>query len=187
MLAAVTAQGMAPLEAPVVQKLGSPDVTEAEIIITLRKCSPHTAPGPDGIPMKLFKVFRRSFAPILAKVFSAIQAPPLENSSKALLPKPGNSLYVANTRPITLLGTDYRVLTRCLGARLGDILPTLIDPVQTAFLKGRNIGDSAMLLQVLPPLLEQQKESKNGLIDPIEFRSQLIVNISYSLNTIHIY
>jgi hypothetical protein len=114
--------------------------------------------------MKLYKTFKRSFAPIMASVFTAIgssgAAP--RNFLKGIitsLPKPGNSLLVANTRPISLLGTDYRVLTRCLGGRLGAVLPALIDPVQTAFLSGRHIGDNVMLLQCLPPWLQQQGRS----------------------------
>ncbi|KAG7671139.1 hypothetical protein KSW81_003279 [Nannochloris sp. 'desiccata'] len=163
-LAAVEAQGVPQLQPQTVQQLGSSDVTEAEILSTLRKCSPHTASGPDGIPMKLYKTFRRGFAPLFSRVFTAIgksgSAPrSFLKSVITSIPKPGNSLLIANTRPISLTGTDYRVLTRALGSRLGAVLPTIIDPVQTAFLRGRHIGDTAMLMQFLPAWLQQHHRS----------------------------
>ncbi|KAG7672302.1 hypothetical protein KSW81_005182 [Nannochloris sp. 'desiccata'] len=163
-LAAVEAQGVPQLQPQTVQQLGSSDVTEAEILSTLRKCSPHTASGPDGIPMKLYKTFRRGFAPLFSRVFTSIgksgSAPrSFLKSVITSIPKPANSLLIANTRPISLTGTDYRVLTRALGSRLGAVLPTIIDPVQTAFLRGRHIGDTAMLMQFLPAWLQQHHRS----------------------------
>ena len=163
-LAAVEAQGVPSLEPAVIQHLGSSEVTEAAVVTTLRRSSPHTAPGPDGIPMKLYKTFKHAFAPILARVFTAIgkTATAPRSFLKSLItsiPKAGNSLHVANTRPISLTGTDYRTLTRSLGSRLGTVLPSLIDPVQTAFLNGRHIGDTAMLMQFLPAWLQQQDRS----------------------------
>ena len=172
-LAAVDSHGVPVLDPDAVHHLGSPTVTEAEIITTLRKSSPHTAPGPDGIPMKLYKTFRRAFAPILARVFTAIgttgSAP--RNFLRSIItsiPKKGNSLHVANTRPISLLGTDYRILTRGLCARLSPILSTLIDPAQTAYLHGRNIGDNIMLMQLLPAWLQQH--SRSALMVFCDFR-----------------
>jgi hypothetical protein len=45
--------------------------------------------------------------------------------------------------------TDYRLLARCLASRLGTAIGDVIDPMQTAFLKGRNVGDNITLLQLI--------------------------------------
>ena len=67
--------------------------------------------------------------------------------------KKGDPCSPANYRPITLLNTDYRLLSKVLANRLGSCLPGLIGPEQTAFLHGRHIGENAHLLQLLPHLL----------------------------------
>ncbi|MBV5331928.1 reverse transcriptase family protein, partial [bacterium] len=51
------------------------------------------------------------------------------------------------------LNTSYRLFAKTLGDRLGPCLNEVISPEQTAFLQGRNMGDSIMLLQGLPRLL----------------------------------
>ena len=46
---------------------------------------------------------------------------------------------IANWRPITLLGVDYKLLTKCLGERLKGVLPNLIHEDQNGFVPGGNI------------------------------------------------
>ncbi|PSC69508.1 Oxidoreductase HTATIP2 [Micractinium conductrix] len=65
----------------------------------------------------------------------------------------GDPCLASNYRPITLLNTDYRLLSKVLAHRLGRCLPSLISPEQAAFLRGRSIGENAHLLQLLPHLL----------------------------------
>ena len=50
---------------------------------------------------------------------------------------------VANSRPITLLGVDYKLLTKKLGERLKGVLPNLIHKDQNGFVPGGNIFFSA--------------------------------------------
>ena len=56
-----------------------------------------------------------------------------------------------------LLNTNYRLLAKCLAHRWGQS----IGPEQTAFMPGRLMGESIMLLQLLPHALEAQ-EGKSG-------------------------
>ena len=57
-----------------------------------------------------------------------------------LLEKKGKDrLNIANWRPITLLGIDYKLLTKTLGERLKLILPSLIHKDQNGFVPGGNI------------------------------------------------
>ena len=57
-----------------------------------------------------------------------------------LLEKKGkDKLQIANWRPITLLGVDYKLLTKTLGERLKHVLPDLIHPDQNGFVPGGNI------------------------------------------------
>ena len=49
-----------------------------------------------------------------------------------------------NYRPITLLNSDYKLLAKALATRLGPALQHVIDPIQTAFVPGRWIGDNVL-------------------------------------------
>ena len=50
--------------------------------------------------------------------------------------------YLKNWRPITLLTTDYKILTKSLAMRLQKILPKLIDSDQVGYIAGRYIGQN---------------------------------------------
>jgi len=72
--------------------------------------------------------------------------------------KKGPRSNPANYRPITLLNTDYRMLTRTLASRLGPALNKVIQREQSAFLPGRRIGEVVQLLQLLPELLKRSDQ-----------------------------
>jgi hypothetical protein len=60
-----------------------------------------------------------------------------------LIPKKDKDVrYLKNWRPISLLNTDYKILTKTLAVRLKMVLPSVIHPDQVAYLKGRYIGQN---------------------------------------------
>ena len=59
------------------------------------------------------------------------------------------------------MNTDYHVMAKCLAHRWGPTLAQSIGPEQTAFMPGRLMGESIMLLQLLPHALEAQ-EGRSG-------------------------
>lgn len=54
-------------------------------------------------------------------------------------------MRLTNYRPISLLGTIYKILAKLMANRLIDLLPKWIKPSQTAFVKGRCIFDNVFL------------------------------------------
>ena len=143
-------------------QLGCSTVAEKDVQRALRRSKPGTAPGRDGIPVQLYRKFPAVFQPLLARLFSSIGASGqlprgFPDGVISVLYKKGQRSNPANYRPITLLNTDYRLLAKVLASRLGAALPSLIGAEQTAFLRGRSIGENCLLLQLLPHLLAGER------------------------------
>ena len=52
--------------------LGNTAFSEQEVLQALRRAKPGRSPGLDGIPADLYCRFRRSFAPLFSRLFTAI-------------------------------------------------------------------------------------------------------------------
>jgi hypothetical protein len=139
-------------------------VTAEELWAALRRMPSGRAPGPDGIPLELYRKYWPACGEILLALFNAVGAVGAVprgflGGAIVVLHKKGDRTQPGNYRPITLLGADYRLLGRVLGARLTRVLGGVIDREQTGFLPGRHVGENVLALQLLPQLLRQQGRS----------------------------
>nr|GEY51299.1 RNA-directed DNA polymerase, eukaryota, reverse transcriptase zinc-binding domain protein [Tanacetum cinerariifolium] len=64
----------------------------------------------------------------------------------ALIPKVLNAKHVSNFRPISLIGCQYKIIGKLLVNRLSKVIGNCIIPMQSAFIKGRNIVDGHLIL-----------------------------------------
>ena len=62
-----------------------------------------------------------------------------------LIPKKGNVEDIKDYRPISLLGSLYKILAKVLANRLRRVLDKVISPSQNAFVEGRQILDAALI------------------------------------------
>jgi len=76
--------------------------------------------------------------------------------------KKGDRTEIANYRPITVLNTDYKILTRALTTRLTLAVPTIIHQDQAGFMKGRKIEDQTEMINMMINVCEA--EEINGAI-----------------------
>ncbi|GJX46083.1 RNA-directed DNA polymerase, eukaryota [Tanacetum coccineum] len=67
----------------------------------------------------------------------------------ALIPKCIDPNFVDNYRPISLIGSLYKVVTKILVIRLSSVLNNLISEVQSAFLPNRQILDGPFIINEL--------------------------------------
>ena len=128
------------------------DVTEQEILESIHSFSKNKSPGPDGLTAEFYQKFSRELAPLLRKVVEEIfergEMPNLMNLSYiALLPKEENCRQTKQYRPISLLNTDYKVITKTLTNRLGKYMHILVHPDQASACKGRTIQDQNLLIR----------------------------------------
>ena len=65
----------------------------------------------------------------------------------SLIPKKNkDKKYLKNWRPISLLNNDYKIVTKAIALRLEKVLPTIISPNQTGYVKGRYIGENIRII-----------------------------------------
>jgi hypothetical protein len=143
------------LEEAVADVVGSSSVSEEEVRSALKHSAPGKAPGMDGLPVELYRRYADVCAPLLARVYTAIgrlNRVPVGFTEGVIKIKHKGCVetQVSNYRPLTLLCTDYRVLAKILAHRLKLVQGPLVAQEQTAFLPGRHIGESVLLLEMLP-------------------------------------
>lgn len=139
---------------------GSDTITAREVMEAMKGVKPGRAPGLDGLPTEAYRQHRQHTAPMLAKLFTAIGTSgslPADFHLGCLtfIHKSNDKTNPANYRPISLLGSDYRLLARILAKRLGPVMGASISREQSAFLPGRRIGEAIWFIQLLPDLLRK--------------------------------
>ncbi|KAG1678505.1 hypothetical protein FOA52_014538 [Chlamydomonas sp. UWO 241] len=130
----------------------------AEVRAAAMHSKPGTAPGPDGILVDVWRKLGEPAFVLLAAVFTAVGAsgetpPGFLDGVVALIYKAKDAADAANYRPLTMLGSDYRILAKVLATRWTPLLAAVVGPEQTAILAGRRISDNICLTQMLPGLL----------------------------------
>ena len=100
------------------------------------------APGPDGFTMAFFKKCW-SVVEIDVMAFfdhfhrSAEFEQSLNASFLSLIPKKNNALNIKDFRPISLVGSVYKLLSKILANRLRQVMDNLISKSHNSFFGGR--------------------------------------------------
>ncbi len=101
------------------------------------------APGPDGLPIDIYKIFHNKLiTPIIDMLNESFNNEELPFSIRStlitLILKPGKyPTKCGSYRLISLLNSDTKIIAKVLASRLDKYLPSLIDPDQNGFVKGR--------------------------------------------------
>ena len=62
-----------------------------------------------------------------------------------LIPKVARAKDINKFRPISLLGSVYKILTKSLATRLRGVVDKVVSPSQHAFVHGRHIMDASLI------------------------------------------
>ena len=74
-----------------------------------------------------------------------------------IIPKKEKDIrYLKNWRPISLLNTGYKILTKLLSLRLQNVISTIVAPDQTGYIKNRYIGENIRTIVDTIDFLKEQ-------------------------------
>jgi len=154
--------------------------------------SNNKTPGTDGLPVDFYKMFFNDISKNMVDCFNySFQSSKLTCDQRRgiinLIPKKDNDpTFLKNWRPISLLNTDYKILTKCIASRLKNVLPFIIHNDQTGFLPGRYIGENIRL--ALDTIDYLNKNNLPGLMFMIDFHKAFDkLEWSFIFNTLNFF
>ena len=143
-----------------ISMVNTPKLTEnqkehCELKVSIHECAKALkelkngkSPGIDGIPADFYKFFWLDVQNyVVESINYSFTSGKMSTSQRlaviTLLPKKDKDrLLLKNWRPVSLLSTDYKLITKMLAMKLSSVLSDLIHHDQTAYIKGRYIGEN---------------------------------------------
>jgi hypothetical protein len=138
--------------------------SEKEVWETINGLPLDKGPGPDGFTRRFYRVCWQIIKEDLMAVVSPVWSRKFNNFGRlntayiSLIPKKEGAYQVKDFRPISLVHSVAKLITKILANRLARRLYDMVSPNQSAFIKGRFIQDNFMLVQQTSRLLHQQKK-----------------------------
>ena len=85
--------------------------------------------------------------------------------------KDNDKRLIKNWRPISLINVDTKIASKVLAMRMQNILTSIISHDQTAYVKGRYIGES---IRLISDILEYTEDnSMGGIIFSADFEKSI--------------
>lgn len=105
----------------------------------------------------------------------------LNSSFIALIPKCKQPKLVSDFRPISLINCSLKILLKTLANRLRNSIGSLNSEEQSAFMRGRNISDSVMVVSEVAHSLQSKEEE--GFILKLDFEKAFdLVSLEFLLH-----
>ncbi|CAL5398010.1 unnamed protein product [Camellia sinensis] len=92
----------------------------------------------------------------------------LNSSFVTLIPKADNPSCLNDFRPISLIGSLYKILAKILSNRMKKVMPCIISETQSAFIGGRNILDGIFIANEIVD--SWKKNQKKGIVLKLDFQ-----------------
>lgn len=140
--------------------------SEIEVWNTIKEMPPDKAPGPDGFTGRFYK---SCWSVIKVDVMAALHFLwstnfrnlwKLNSAYITLIPKKPNAEQVKDFRPISLVHSFAKLVTKILANRLAGRLDEMVSPNQSAFIKKRFIQDNFMMVQQTVKYLHSLKQPR---------------------------
>ncbi|GKA60514.1 RNA-directed DNA polymerase, eukaryota, reverse transcriptase zinc-binding domain protein, partial [Tanacetum coccineum] len=148
------------------------EVSNEEIKKAVWDCGIDKSSGPDGFTFGSYKRFwgliEQDVVAAVKYFFHSGRIPKGCNSSFiALIPKIPEAKMVKDFRPISLIGSLYKIIAKILANRLVNVLGDIVNEVQSAFVADRQILDGPFILNEVFQWCKSKK--KHSFILKIDF------------------
>ena len=126
--------------------------TEEEVWATIKTLPSDKAPGPDGFTGRFYKECWPVIKDDIMEALRVIQEGDgrklhlLNSAFLILIPKKPDAVEVKDFRPISLVHSFAKLVTKILANRLAPRLNSLVSTNQSAFVRGRCIHDNFLLV-----------------------------------------
>ena len=140
-----------------------------QVIVNLK---PNKSPGLDGLCQEFYKIFwpklKVFFCQMVKEVFeTGSLCDTMQKAVISLIYKKGEKDKLNNYRPISILNVDYKIVAFVLSNRLQRVLGSIVPLEQSAYIKGRYIGNNC---RYILDTIDYCKEFKvNGLLCFLDF------------------
>ncbi|GJW35020.1 RNA-directed DNA polymerase, eukaryota [Tanacetum coccineum] len=147
-------------------------ISRDEIKSAVWSCGENKSPGPDGYTFEFFRRYWNFIGPDLCSAVECFfdkGSFPMGNNASfiALIPKVPDAKYVTDYRPISLIGSVYKVITKVLANRLATVVSDLVSDTQSAFVANRQILDGPFILNEV--LTWCKRKRKQAMIFKVDF------------------
>lgn len=145
-------------------------IEEAEQVV--KEMKENTAPGPDGLSVSFYKNFWGIIKGEIGKMIEDFNSNKLDLARLnygviTLIPKVQEANNIRQYRTICVSNVIFKIFTRMMMNRMTTLVDKIISRSQSAFIKGRYILDSAVILREV--LHELRVKKMSGVIMKIDF------------------
>lgn len=118
-----------------------------ELREAVMRAEKNKAPGIDGITSDFYQSFFKTLGPLMLGYLNDIKIHGLSKNQKigiiSLIHKGGNKENLINYRPIAILCTDYKILTKMIANRVKTVMGGLINKFQSGGIPGRTMTNNS--------------------------------------------
>ncbi|OWZ05533.1 Reverse transcriptase precursor [Phytophthora megakarya] len=149
-------------------------ITEDEVQAAIKRCKRGKAAGPDRLGNDWYKDHSEQLLPILTALFSkwmdaGIFPRSFLQGHIFSIKKKGDPTDPLNYRPIALLNSDYKALTKILTKRVRTRIGSLVHGTQFGFVPGRGIHTAIKLFEAAKKVGNSSEQYANAQVLLMDF------------------
>ena len=119
--------------------------TSDEYSKIIKSMKHNRSPGFDGLPIEYYQVFwdylKQIYVEMINECWKDGDMPiSMKTAILSLIHKGGSRDRLKYYRPISLMNTDYKIIAFVFASRIQKVISVLVNPDQSAYIKGRYIG-----------------------------------------------
>jgi len=143
------------------------EFSDEEIFNAVSAVGDDRAPGPDGLTARFYKSCWDVAGPNMIKEVknyfrTSYMKPSINHTNICMIPKINNPETLSDYKQIALCNVLYKIISKCLVARLKTHLDSIVYDSQAAFIPGRLINDNVMIAhEIMHSLMVRKRVAKS--------------------------